>query len=1542
MMKIKKGSLIALITSAVVVIAAVAVFVLAHFNIIELPFVGPQPTPTPVVDSNDFEYTQDGTYATIIEYTGDKKDVEIPSTIDGLLVNAIGAGVFEKSNITSLYIPSSVTTIGDRMCADASKLESIVFENDSTLKSVGDGVIANTPVESSLLSKYNGIILWGDILVKAVSNSQSIFMIPDNVKSLATNALASVGAQAVRFPFNYDVIRSSDVVDIDGLEYIIVSSKDTMIEGNSLFNDRSKYIRCYADSYAEKYAIDYGFYYELIEDTSAWEYRETDDGCIIITKYNGRSKNVRIPSYIDSKPVVAVGDGNTVFTNISLMRIYVPATVTKLGARFAMGAALLRTINCEDAGAIDFVGAQAFDGTEFASQGSVDNDVCMLGSILIKHWGTGHVWMPEGIRLIADGAFGEGVTHISLSEGVEELSDGMLENVKALEWIYVPSTVTRMSDKVFADHKNVTIECDATSAIVEYAKKNGIACDAKFYWEYEINKANGTVTLKKYTGKQRKVTIPSTVEGYKVTAVQSIRNSTIRELIIPSSVDTIGDMFAYMLEELVTVRFENENNIRSVGAQAFKGTKYETDNADEYGVLVIGNIAAGFVGSGEAVIGNNVEILSDMLFYGSNTTGVRLSETCKRIGDRVFGSCPELRYVYIPDNVESIGQYIIDGSDNCVIKCHGASFAEEYSKQYSCVYEIVEYDDWLYDIKDNKVHLNAYIGKSEYVMIPEAIHGMPVVEIGKECFTGMKVTSIYVPASVSKIGESAFKGVSQLATIVFENERSIEFIGKNAFNGTAFINNAIDNNGFLIINGMLVKSNLTGNVVIDHRVKMILDGAFVSGDIASITINDGCEYIREGAFVLGESLEWILIPESVRTVELNAFGGLGSNAVIKDRGNGIAAQLAEQYSVKSESLTPEYEFISANGGAILTKYLGNSKKVIIPTVIGGVNVTQISDGCFEGKGITHVWVPKTVTSIKNAKFGKQLETAEFENANTLTYIDRNAFVGTVFEEKLNAANKGFSIIGGILLRCSARGNIVFPSEIKQVVGNAFVGSVKTITINEGCKIIDSNAFAGIWSVEWILIPQTVEKIDDKIISDPRIYFKCYAGTNAEKYLINGGYKYEILDADDYEWKYIIEKGKVTLVKYMGSEKHVVIPYDLGGMPVVALADGCFKNNKDIVSVYVCSNITSIGNEAFYGTTGLESILFGDRSKISSIGYAAFTDCGAVKSLADENGCFVINGALAGYYGPNDVVFSESVRSVIGRLFYKNNSIKSVFINGGCTTLGTEAFAYAENLEFITVPDSVSVIPENCFTGNTKMSMKCYKNTYSLEFAQKNGINIVMVQSDYDYIIKNGYVTITKYHGKDSYVAIPSVIEKYPVKYIDAGCFENMDMVSVWIPASVVSIGDRAFAGCTKLEDVKLGNASAINHIGKFAFKSTLYENVTGVDENGMVSINGILIRHFGTGEIRVPSLIKQIAGGAFYDRQDITKITLSEGCIKIDAEAFSYMYSLGRVVIPETVMSIDDDIFVNCNEKITIECKEGSHAQQFAIDHGIAFDNTVS
>ena len=60
MAKMKKGSLIALITSAVVVVAAVAVFALAYFDIIELPFVGPQPTPAPVVDSNDFEYIKNG------------------------------------------------------------------------------------------------------------------------------------------------------------------------------------------------------------------------------------------------------------------------------------------------------------------------------------------------------------------------------------------------------------------------------------------------------------------------------------------------------------------------------------------------------------------------------------------------------------------------------------------------------------------------------------------------------------------------------------------------------------------------------------------------------------------------------------------------------------------------------------------------------------------------------------------------------------------------------------------------------------------------------------------------------------------------------------------------------------------------------------------------------------------------------------------------------------------------------------------------------------------------------------------------------------------------------------------------------------------------------------------------------------------------------------------------------------------------------------------------------------------------------------------
>ena len=92
---------------------------------------------------NDFDITQDGV---IISYKGNKTSIIIPSQINGITVTAIGDNVFNGSNVKSVTLPCSVTSIGVSAFAN-SKLSSIsgdgvtvldngAFENCSSLVTV--------------------------------------------------------------------------------------------------------------------------------------------------------------------------------------------------------------------------------------------------------------------------------------------------------------------------------------------------------------------------------------------------------------------------------------------------------------------------------------------------------------------------------------------------------------------------------------------------------------------------------------------------------------------------------------------------------------------------------------------------------------------------------------------------------------------------------------------------------------------------------------------------------------------------------------------------------------------------------------------------------------------------------------------------------------------------------------------------------------------------------------------------------------------------------------------------------------------------------------------------------------------------------------------------------------------------------------------------------------------------------------------------------------------------------------------------------------
>jgi hypothetical protein len=95
-------------------------------------------------------------------------------------------------------------------------------------------------------------------------------------------------------------------------------------------------------------------------------------------------------------------------------------------------------------------------------------------------------------------------------------------------------------------------------------------------------------------------------------------------------------------------------------------------------------------------------------------------------------------------------------------------------------------------------------------------------------------------------------------------------------------------------------------------------------------------------------------------------------------------------------------------------------------------------------------------------------------------------------------------------------------------------------------------------------------------------------------------------------------------------------------------------------------------------------------------------------------------------------------------------------------------------------------------------------------------NISLQAEDYTYTTNNGTITITRYTGPGSDVAIPDKINGLPVTGIGAYAFDGcINLTSITIGNGVTSIGEGAFYYCARLTTVTVGNS--LTNIGAWAF-----------------------------------------------------------------------------------------------------------------------------
>ena len=295
----------------------------------------------------------------------------------------------------------------------------------------------------------------------------------------------------------------------------------------------------------------------------------------------------------------------------------------------------------------------------------------------------------------------------------------------------------------------------------------------------------------------------------------------------------------------------------------------------------------------------------------------------------------------------------------------------------------------------------------------------------------------------------------------------------------------------------------------------------------------------------------------------------------------------------------------------------------------------------------------------------------------------------------------------------------------------------------------------------------------------------------------------------------------------------------------------YSQRKKIKKVVIENEVTSIGNYAFYGCSGLTSVTI--PNSVTSIGRSAFSGCSGLTSLTIPNSVTSIGDAA--FYGckaltyltiPNSVTsigieafyYCEALTSINvdkGNTIYdsredcnalietKSNTLicgcKNTTIPNSVTSIGEYAFSGCSGLTSVTIPNSVTSIGESAFEGCSGLTSLTLPNSVtsieSSAFKGCFGLTSITIPNSVTSI---GYSEFYGCSGLTS-ITIPNAVTSIEDEAF-AGC---SDLTSVTIPNAVTSIGEEAFYGCSGLTYVTIGNS--VTSIGSSAFLGAKLRNI---------------------------------------------------------------------------------------------------------------------
>lgn len=615
-----------------------------------------------------------------------------------------------------------------------------------------------------------------------------------------------------------------------------------------------------------------------------------------------------------------------------------------------------------------------------------------------------------------------------------------------------------------------------------------------------------------------------------------------------------------------------------------------------------------------------------------------------------------------------------------------------------------------------------------------------------------------------------------------------------------------------------------------HQNEMGIIITKYSGQESEVTIPTTIEgfpviEIGEGAFSDCRSLTKLSIPVFVLRIGVTAFWGCVNLTAI------------QVHELNPSFLGLDGVLFDHDGRTLILCPEGKSGNYAIPD-----GVTHVERNAFSWcSRLTGITIPDSVTSLGEESFSSCSGLAEITIPNGVVALGRSAFQGCHGLTNVSLSTGLTRIESRVFSYCTSLANLSIPDSINHIEYQAFAGclSLPSVTIPQGVSGIGDYAFQGcsgltnaslgnglsqlgvgvfedcsnLTAIDVDALNAVYSSLEGVLFDGSRSTLLRCPGGKAGAYVIPAG-------VETIEDRAFFRSARLTGVSIPGSVTRIgkLAFADCHGLTDVLipgsvhiLEEYAFADCRDLTQVSIEKGVSHIREGTFGGCLSLSEINLPDT--VTTIGAWAFNGCSSLPRLVLPRSLVSIGelafGGCARLTALEVDVRNPTFSTLDGVLFDRNRTTLILCPQGmtgdyaipdGVSRVGEGAFAFCTRLTSIAIPDSVTELGDYAMTGCHSLTrVMIPPNVTAIgvrPFSGSTNLSIIAVDPANIAFRSHEGVLIDRVAG--ALIVCP-----------------QGKIGSYSIPEGIVSIGDYAFAGCTRLTIVTVPQSLA--KLGQWAF-----------------------------------------------------------------------------------------------------------------------------